>query len=188
MPMIIKDTNIAEVKLIEQFRHNDNRGAFVKTFHKTDFANTGINFELKESFYSTSAQHVLRGMHFHHSPEAHAKIVFCTAGSIQDVALDIRIDSPNFGQYVTAILSFENNNALYIPKGFAHGFLTLSETATTFYLVDGEYNQASDDGILYNSFGMKWDSDEVTTNDRDLGFTSLGEYRKKMLEGINERL
>jgi dTDP-4-dehydrorhamnose 3,5-epimerase len=188
MPMIIKDTNIADVKLIEQFRHKDHRGAFVKTFHHTDFANAGIDFDVKESFYSTSAQHVLRGMHFHKSPAEHAKIVFCTAGSIQDVALDIRIDSPTFGQYVTANLSFENNNALYIPKGFAHGFLTLSETATTFYLVDGEYNQASDDGILYNSFGMNWDSDNVITNDRDLGFTSLEEYRKKMVEVINERL
>jgi dTDP-4-dehydrorhamnose 3,5-epimerase len=177
MPMIIKDTNIADVKLIEQFRHNDHRGAFVKTFHQTDFANAEIDFTIKESFYSISAQHVLRGMHFHKAPAEHAKIVFCTDGEILDVALDIRLHSPTFGQYVTANLSFEANNAIYIPKGFAHGFLALSKSATTYYFVDGEYNQACDDGILYNSFGMHWPVENVITNERDLGFRSLEEYR-----------
>jgi dTDP-4-dehydrorhamnose 3,5-epimerase len=179
MPMISKDTAIAEVKLIEQFRHNDNRGAFVKTFHQNDFIAAGINFEMRESFYSVSSQHVLRGMHFHHAPADHAKIVFCTDGEILDVALDIRIDSPTFGQYATANLSFENNNALYIPKGFAHGFLTLSKSATTFYFVSGEYSPAHDDGILHTSFGMDWPCDNIITNQRDLDFQTITAYQQK---------
>jgi dTDP-4-dehydrorhamnose 3,5-epimerase len=177
--MTINASTIDAVKIITQFRHNDLRGAFVKTFHQTTFAEAGIEFTLKESFFSISHRHVLRGMHFHHAPHDHAKIVFCTQGSILDVALDIRKNSDTFGQFVAAELSAENNKALYIPKGFAHGFLTLSESATTQYFVDGEYSPAHDDGILYNSFGMDWGVHDVTINERDKGFISLDNFKNK---------
>jgi dTDP-4-dehydrorhamnose 3,5-epimerase len=173
IPMKIKETAIAEVKLIEQFRHNDSRGAFVKTFHALDFMNAGIDFTLKESFYSTSVKNVIRGMHYHKGELAHDKIIFCTDGAILDVAIDIRKSSPTFGQYVTAQLSFENNNALFIPKGFAHGFCTLSEQATTFYLVSGMYSQAHDAGLRYDSFGMQWPTNNPILSERDLSFGSL---------------
>ncbi len=171
--MKVSDTQIAEVKLIEQFRHDDARGAFVKTFHATDFKKGGIDFNMQESFYSTSVQNVIRGMHFHTGEMAHDKIIFCTAGHILDVALDIRKGSATYGQYVSAELSFENNNALYIPKGFAHGFCTLSASATTFYLVSGVYSAAHDAGVRYDSFGMVWPTVTPILSDRDLGFDAL---------------
>jgi dTDP-4-dehydrorhamnose 3,5-epimerase len=174
--MQISNTDIAAVKLIEQFKHNDARGTFVKTFHQKDFIDNGITFQLAESFYSISHKNVLRGMHFHTAPYEHDKIVFCTNGAILDVALDIRPDSPTLGQYITSVLSFENNKALYIPKGFAHGFLTLTDEATTFYLVSGTYEPNHDKGILYNSFGMDWGNAPINTNNRDLSFPTLKEY------------
>jgi dTDP-4-dehydrorhamnose 3,5-epimerase len=174
--MKIKDTSIGAVKLLHQFRADDHRGSFVKTFHHSSLIASGIDFELRESFYSVSNQHVIRGMHFHHPPFDHDKIVFCTEGVILDVALDLRKNSSTYGQSVSSQLSFENNAALYIPKGFAHGFLTLSEKATTFYLVSGEYNQQADDGIRYDSFGFDWKITNPIISDRDLAFDSLSTF------------
>ncbi len=173
MQMKVSATDLSEVKLIDFFNHSDHRGNFVKTFHDTNFKNNGIDFIVKESFYSTSSKNVLRGMHFHTEPFAHAKIVFCMHGSILDVAVDIRKNSPTFGKFTKAILSAENNQGLYIPKGFAHGFLTLTEIATTYYLVDGEYASNNDAGILYNSFGMEWPCNNIITNERDMQFPSI---------------
>jgi dTDP-4-dehydrorhamnose 3,5-epimerase len=168
--MKIVNTNIDAVKIIEQFKHNDARGSFVKTFHYSSLSKAGIDFNLKESFYSTSNKNVIRGMHFHLAPFGHDKIVFCTAGAILDVALDLRKDKASYGQFVTCELSEHNNKALYIPRGFAHGFLSLSGQATTYYLVDGEYNAAHDAGILYNSFGFSWPCAQPILNERDLSF------------------
>lgn len=176
--MNIHKTDIDPVVIIEQFRAEDHRGVFIKTFHETDFKLADIDFTLKESFYSVSHQHVLRGMHFHAPPYDHAKIVFCTQGSILDVALDLRNDSPTYGLSVSCVLSHENHRALYIPKGFAHGFLTLSEQATTFYFVDGVYHAASDGGVRFDSFGFNWPfrADPILS-ERDKQFISLSQFQ-----------
>lgn len=174
--MTIRDTQIEEVKIIEQFHAEDGRGVFVKTFHDTSLKAAGISFEMKESFYSVSRKNVIRGMHFQHPPYQHAKIVFCTHGCILDVALDIRKHSPTFGQYVTAELSLDNKQALLIPEGFAHGFKTLTEDALTFYFVSSENNRDADDGLLYNSFGMDWGITEPIMSVRDLSFKSWNEF------------
>ncbi len=175
--MSVEDTNITGVKLIHQFRHDDERGAFVKPFHDTDFKANGIDFVLKESFYSTSVKNVIRGMHFHAPPYAHSKIVFCTAGCVLDVALDLRKDSPTYGQYATAELSFTNHLALYIPAGFAHGFLSLTEESTLFYFVSGEYNKEADGGLRYDSFGLNWPvTDDPILSQRDLEFPALADF------------
>lgn len=176
--MTVLNTAIDPVKIIEQFRAEDHRGIFIKTFHHQQFAEAGIDFQLKESFYSVSHQHVLRGMHFHAPPHDHAKIVFCTQGSILDVALDLRKDSPTYGQTVSCELSHENHRALYIPKGFAHGFLTLTQQATTFYLVDGVYNAEADGGVLYNSFNFNWPITQAPIlSNRDNQFLPLSEFQ-----------
>jgi dTDP-4-dehydrorhamnose 3,5-epimerase len=171
--MIIKETNLTEVKLIAFTKHEDMRGAFVKSFHDTTLKQAGIDFQLKESFYSVSHKNVIRGMHFHHAPYEHAKLVFCATGAILDVAVDIRKNSPTFGKFVSQELSAQNNYALYIPAGFAHGFLSLADDTTTFYFVDGEYNQSADDGIMYNSFGFDWPVQNPIINNRDSGFKTL---------------
>lgn len=175
--MRVDNTNIEGVKVIHQFRHDDERGAFVKPFHDSDFKAAGIDFELKESFYSTSVKNVIRGMHFHAPPAAHSKIVFCTAGCVLDVALDLRKDSPTYGKYASQELCFQNNQALYIPEGFAHGFLSLTAESTLFYFVDGMYSPEADGGVRYDSFGLDWPvSGNAILSPRDLGFSSLGDF------------
>lgn len=174
--MKIEQTHIEAVKIIHQFRAEDHRGVFVKTFHQSSLQLAGIDFEMKESFYSVSHKDVIRGMHFHHLPYEHDKIVFCTQGSILDVALDLRKDANTYGKYVSTELSAENNKALFIPKGFAHGFITLSDDATTFYFVSGEYNQQADDGIRFDSFGFDWGVNNPIVSTRDLAFQTLSEF------------
>lgn len=174
--MNIENTSIENLLLIRQFRLDDARGVFVKTFHNTTMKAHGIDFHCKESIYSVSSKDVIRGMHFHHPPHQHAKIVFCTQGSILDVALDLRKNSATSGQYFSTELSFANNHALYIPAGFAHGFLTTTETATAFYFIDGEYASASDDGIRYDSFGFDWGVENPILSPRDLQFQTLENF------------
>ncbi len=175
--MRVDNTNIEGVKVIHQFRHDDERGAFVKPFHDADFKAAGIDFQLKESFYSTSVKNVIRGMHFHAPPHQHSKIVFCTAGCVLDVALDLRKDSPTYGQYASQELCFQNNQALYIPEGFAHGFVSLTKESTLFYFVSGEYNTEADGGVRYDSFGMDWPVEgSGILSPRDLEFDSLGDF------------
>ncbi len=175
--MKIENTNIDAVKIIHQFRADDERGSFVKTFHHSSLKEYGIDFELKESFYSVSTLGVIRGMHFHHPPYEHDKIVFCTEGAILDVALDLRKNSDTYGQYVATELSFVNHKAMYIPKGFAHGFSTLNKTATTFYLVSGEYSKEADDGIRFDSIGIDWNVENPILSERDLAFPQLIDFK-----------
>jgi dTDP-4-dehydrorhamnose 3,5-epimerase len=177
--MNVEITMINAVKIVHQFRADDMRGSFVKTFHHTLLKEQGIDFNLKESFYSVSHKDVIRGMHFHHPPFDHDKIVFCTEGAILDVALDLRKGAETYGLCVSKELSFENNDALFIPKGFAHGFLTLSKSATTFYLVSGEYNREADDGIHYNSINFNWPVENPLVSERDLSFKKLQEFNSQ---------
>lgn len=174
--MTVLPTSIDAVKIIKQFRADDHRGSFVKTFHNTSLKEQGIDFDLNESFYSVSVKNVIRGMHFHAPPYDHDKIVFCTEGAILDVALDLRKSSSTFGQCVSTELSFENHQALYIPKGFAHGFLTLSEKATTFYLVSGEYNKEADGGVRFDSFKFDWGVEHPIVSERDLLFQEFNYF------------
>src|ERR1700744_2488279 len=111
----------------------DNRGTFIKTFHDTTLQNAGINFKLKESYFSLSKKDVIRGMHFQTPPHHHSKIVFCPYGAILDVIVDLRRNSPTYGLHYAHELSAENCQAFYIPEGFAHGFKALTEDAMTYY-------------------------------------------------------
>jgi dTDP-4-dehydrorhamnose 3,5-epimerase len=137
----------------------------------------GIQFELRESFYSISKKDVIRGLHFHKPPFDHAKIVFCSKGAILDVALDLRTDSATYGQHVMQELSAENHLAMYIPRGFAHGFLSLEEESQTFYFVDGVYDAASDAGILYRDAGINWPVENPILSERDLSFPSIHQFQ-----------
>src|ERR1700753_1370829 len=107
----------------------DNRGAFVKTFHDTLLKNAGIDFTLRESYFSLSKKDVIRGMHFQLPPHQHSKIVFCPQGAILDVIVDLRKDSATYGHHCATELSGENHKAYFIPEGFAHGFKSLTDDA-----------------------------------------------------------
>lgn len=154
----------------------DDRGSFVKTFHDSTLKEYGINFELKESYFSWSKKDVIRGMHFQLPPHHHAKIVFCPQGAIMDVIVDLRKDSDTYGQFFEQELSADNHKAYYIPKGFAHGFKALTDDAITYYLVSSEYSKEHDTGILYNSFGYDWGVAEPVISERDKSFPKLEDW------------
>lgn len=162
--------------LIKLPKFDDHRGSFIKTFQSSVFEKNGIEFNCAESFFSISNQNVIRGMHFQIPPYDHSKIVFCPQGAILDVIVDLRGDSPTFGQYEAHILSADNCNAFFIPQGFAHGFKSLQDNTITYYMVSSEHNVTADSGILYNSFGMNWGDEEFIVSDRDKNFSSLANF------------
>jgi dTDP-4-dehydrorhamnose 3,5-epimerase len=171
-----KNATVSQLQTIQLPHFSDQRGSFVKTFNHSLFQTLGIQFQLKESYYSISQKEVIRGMHFQMPPHQHAKIVFCPFGAILDVALDLRKNSPTYGHSFAQILSAENNKAYYIPEGFAHGFKSLSPGAITYYLVTSEYHQPSDTGIAYDSFGFDWDTKQPIISDRDKNFSPFATF------------
>lgn len=166
---------LADAKLITLPKFDDHRGDFVKTFQHLTLMEQGIDFTLRESYFSHSKKNVIRGMHFQLPPHEHAKIVFCPQGAILDVIVDLRKGSATYGQYCAHELSAENHKGYYIPAGFAHGFKALTEDAITYYLVSSEYSKEHDTGILYNSFGYDWGIEPIIS-DRDLSFPALGDF------------
>ena len=142
---------ISEVVLIEPHVHGDERGYFVETFRQDLFEQAmpyKVNFVQDNE--SKSARGVLRGLHYQLAPYAQSKLVRVIQGKVLDVAVDIRKGSPTFGQHVAVELSDINNHQLFVPRGFAHGFVVLSETATVAYKVDNYYSPKCDRGIAYN--------------------------------------
>ncbi len=170
------DTGLAQAKIITLPSFGDVRGSFTKTFQDTVWKEQGIDFVLKESYFSVSKKNVIRGMHFQLPPHHHAKIVFCPKGAILDVIIDLRKKSPTYGHYFTAELSEQNHKAYYIPEGFAHGFKSLTEDAITYYLVSSEYSKEQDTGIRYDSFGYDWQVERPILSERDLSFKMLPEW------------
>ena len=155
---------------------HDDRGTFVKIYGEEIFRKEGINFTLRESYYSFSKKDVIRGMHFQLPPHHHSKIVYCPQGAILDVIVDLRKSSPTYRQFYAHELSAENHKAVYIPEGFAHGFKSLTDDALTCYLVSSEYNKAHDTGIRYDSIGFDWDVEKPILSARDLSFVGMNEF------------
>ncbi|WP_118972377.1 dTDP-4-dehydrorhamnose 3,5-epimerase family protein [Taibaiella koreensis] len=160
---------------------NDDRGSFIKVFQHSIFAHEGIDFRLQESYFSLSAKDVIRGMHFQLPPHDHAKVVYCPSGAILDVMVDLRSDSDTYGRYYATTLSADNHLAYYIPKGFAHGFKSLSEGAMTCYLVSSEHSREHDTGIRYDSFGFDWECYAPVLSERDLSFSRLEDFSSPFL-------
>jgi dTDP-4-dehydrorhamnose 3,5-epimerase len=137
---------IIEPKII-----SDDRGYFMESFNEKTFQKgIGQNIHFVQDNQSFSSKGVLRGLHYQVGNHAQSKLVRVLSGEVLDVAVDIRPNSKTFGQYVSVILSAENQNQFFIPKGFAHGFLVLSDTATFFYKCDNFYNKESEAGVLYS--------------------------------------
>ena len=174
--MKITPTDLHGACLIDQPSSEDERGTFVKTFHESTLRAHQIEFTLRESYYSLSRKDVIRGMHFQTPPHQHSKIVFCQAGSILDVIIDLRKDSPDFLKIFVHELSAANKKALYIPEGFAHGFRSLEDGTLTYYLVSTEYHKASDTGIRFDTIGYDWNVAAPILSARDLSFRSLQDF------------
>ena len=156
--MNIIDTQIPDVKIIEPKVFGDERGFFFESFNQQRFEEAiGRSVTFVQDNHSKSSKGVLRGLHYQLPPYAQGKLVRCVAGEVFDVAVDIRKSSPTFGQWVGVNLSAENKRQLWIPEGFAHGFLTLSETAEFLYKTTNFYNPASEQSI-------KWDDSDIAVN------------------------
>ncbi len=171
-----KPLPLSDAFLITLPSFDDHRGNFTKTFQPSFFEKAGINFEPKESYFSLSKKDVIRGMHFQTPPHHHAKIVFCPQGCILDAIVDLRKESPTYGQHFITELSSENHLAYYIPEGFAHGFKAMTEGAMTYYLVSSEHNKDHDTGIRYDSLGIDWDCAGPVISERDLSFPQLKDF------------
>lgn len=174
--MKVISTELQGVYIIEQDVHKDRRGAFVKTFLRSFFTERGLECDFCENYYTKSHEDVIRGMHFQTPPHDHAKLVTVIQGTIIDVILDIRRASPTYGRHVEIELSRENRRSIYIARGFAHGFGTLSDTAIAYYMVTSEYAPDHDAGIRYDSFGYQWPIQSPILSDRDLKHPRFGEY------------
>lgn len=173
--MIIEETFIQGLKLIHLKEFKDVRGGFIKVFNEEIFSENGLETNFKESYYSISAKNVIRGMHFQIPPSEHIKIVYLNQGSILDVILDIRKDSPTFGQYYKLNINTNIPILVYIPIGCAHGFLSLEDNTMVTYVQSTCYDNISDKGIKYDSFGLDWKTEKPILSERDLQFPVLSE-------------
>ncbi len=171
-----RDTGIAGCFELQPIVRADSRGKFVKTFHTEYFAENDLETSFPEQYYSVSRKGVLRGMHFQLPPNGHSKLVYCTAGTILDVALDLRRESPTYAHHISLDISADKGNMLYLPEGLAHGFYSITE-ATVAYNVGTVYNPESDAGILWDSIGMDWPNSNPDLSERDTTFPTLDEFQ-----------
>ena len=148
--MRVEQTKLSDCLIIIPRIFNDERGFFYESYNEKSFLErTGINTHFVQDNTSCSTKGVLRGLHFQKGEHAQAKLVRVTKGEVWDIAVDLRIDSPTYGKYIGILLSEENHKQLFIPRGFAHGFVVLSETAIFQYKCDNYYNKKSEGGIHY---------------------------------------
>ena len=165
-------TDIPDVIIIEPIIFSDSRGYFAETYRKDKLEEgIGYNVDFVQDNESKSSYGVLLGLHFQLPPFAQSKLVRVIKGKILDIAVDIRKGSPTFGKYVSVELSEENKRMVFIPRGFAHGFIVLSEEAVFSYKVDNYYSKEHDSGIAYNdaALGIDWqiDTDDLKLSEKD---------------------
>jgi len=159
MPYQVTSTAIPDVLILEPKVFGDARGFFFESYNETDFKQaTGLDVKFVQDNHSRSSKGVLRGLHYQLPPHAQGKLVRCVSGAVFDVAVDIRKSSPTFGKWVGVELSEENHKQLWIPPGFAHGFLTLTDATEFLYKTTDYYAPASDRGVAWNDadIGIQW--------------------------------
>jgi dTDP-4-dehydrorhamnose 3,5-epimerase len=170
--MRIEQTSLQDCFIVHDSFLGDARGYFFESFNKRTFQQqTGIEVEFVQDNQSASQRGVLRGLHFQFGEYAQAKLVRVLKGAVLDIAVDLRKSSPSFGQHVAVELSEESHTQLYVPRGFAHGFVVLSDSATFFYKCDNFYNKSMEGGIIYNDadLGIDWQigEEELILSDKD---------------------
>ena len=170
--MKIQETPIKDCYIIEPTIFEDERGYFYEKFNEQKFQDlTGMNGHFVQDNVSKSSYGVLRGLHLQKAEHAQAKLVSCLEGSVWDVAVDLRKESPTFGKWFGVELSAENRLQFYVPRGFGHGFSVLSETAIFDYKCDNFYNKESEGGVLWNDQDLNIDwklpQSDVLLSDKD---------------------
>ena len=162
-------TDIPDVFIVKPNVYEDSRGYFYESFNKSKFSDLGIDLEFVQDNQSLSGKNVLRGLHFQNSPYQQGKLVRVIKGSVLDVALDIRKNSPYFGKHISCVLSEQNKLMLWVPPGFAHGFLTLEDNTIFFYKCTQLYNKESEGVIFFNDpdLNINWNVENPILADRD---------------------
>lgn len=169
--MKVTPTKIKEVLIIEPSIFGDKRGWFTESYNLKTFTESGIDIDFIQDNHSMSSQKgTLRGLHFQKNPHAQSKLIRCTKGAVLDIAVDLRKKSSTYKQWVAVELSEENKKQLFIPKGFAHGFLTLSDNTEFQYKVDEYYSKESDRSIRFDDpeIGIDWDISNPILSEKDV--------------------
>ena len=178
-------TNIPEVVILEPNVFGDSRGYFFESFNQREFEENIGPVVFVQDNESKSSRGVLRGLHFQKPPFNQAKLVRCIEGEVLDVAVDLRKDSPTYKKYVAVLLTGENKRQLFVPRGFAHGFVVLSETASFAYKVDNWYAPDHDSGIAWNDeeIAVDWQiaAEEIQLSGKDLLLKPLTETENPFL-------
>jgi dTDP-4-dehydrorhamnose 3,5-epimerase len=168
--VIFIPTALSGALVIEPEPASDSRGLFARTWCRRELAAQGLDTELAQCSTSFNKRKgTLRGMHYQAAPFAETKIVRCTRGAIHDVIIDLRPDSPTYTQHVAVVLTAEDRKALYVPKGFAHGFQTLEDDTEVFYQISEFYSPEHSRGVRWDdpAFAIVWPADEPTMSERD---------------------
>ena len=188
MPFTFEKTPLEGGLIIQPRVFGDDRGFFCETYKKTDFVDVGITDEFVQDNHSKSAKGILRGLHFQTEPKAQGKLVRVIAGAVWDVAVDIRPESPTFRQWFGIALSANNHTMLYIPPGYAHGFLSLEDNTHFLYKCTNDYSPEHEGGYRWDdpAFGVGWpfkefgiQKEEVQVSGRDAGLPLLMELSKE---------
>ena len=179
--MRVEQTPLKDCFIIHEKVNGDARGYFIETYNSRDFkAATGLDIEFVQDNQSRSTKGVLRGLHMQRGAAAQAKLVRVLEGAVLDIAVDLRKGSPSFGQHFAIELTAGNNKQFFVPAGFAHGFVVLSEYATFFYKVDKFYEPGNEVGIMYNDKDLNIDwqlpTSELIFSEKDKTLGSFAEY------------
>ena len=171
--MIFRETKLAGAYVVDIERLEDDRGFFARSWCRREFEAHGLNPNLAQCNISFSTKKsTMRGMHYQAEPFEEAKLVRCTMGSLYDVIVDLRQDSPSFRKHVGIILTPDNRKMLYVPEGFAHGFLTLEDKTEVYYQISAFYAPEYERGFRWNdpAFGIVWPSEVKIISDRDRNY------------------
>jgi dTDP-4-dehydrorhamnose 3,5-epimerase len=170
-------TPLQDLLIIQSDVFSDSRGSFQKIFNSQLYKDLSLDFDLKEFYYSISHKNVIRGLHFQIPPHDHTKLVFVSQGEILDVVVDLRKDSATFGKLFSTRLNSSDGNSLFIPSGFAHGFLSLTDNTIVNYMQTSQYHKESDSGILFSSIDFDWGVSNPIVSERDLSFVSFDQFK-----------
>ena len=178
--MKFTNTFIKGLFIIKPTVFDDSRGYFLESYNKTNYERVIGEVKFVQENQSKSHKGVLRGLHFQKPPHTQSKLVHCVEGTVLDVALDLRKNSKTFGHFETTVLSDENKEQLFIPRGFAHGFVVLSETAIFSYKVDNYYNPDSESGIIWNDHDLNIDwkinKAEIRVSEKDSKLSTFNNF------------
>lgn len=181
--MKIESTTLKTVKLIKPTPFKDSRGEFVEVYREHVLREAGIDIEFVQDNISTSKKNTVRGLHYQLPPSSQVKLVMVACGEILDVAVDMRAQSPTFGQHFSTVLSAKNRHMLFVPTGFAHGFVVRSDEATVYYKCNDYYNKELERGVRWNDpkLNIEWGIEDPILSKKDIQLPLLDEIDEKDL-------